>query len=92
MSERDIGPPGLRLSERRPRFLLSRHHAATIVVLGYLCLVLCARLFLGYVESTQGYDDARDIHATLLFAAVMMVFCIRALVNIYRPVKLPSPW
>ena len=92
MSERDIDPSGAVLSERRPAFLLSRHLAAAIVVVGYAGLTLCVRVFLLLLESTQGYDDQRDVQATLIFGAVMAVFCIRALVNLYRPVKLPSPW
>ena len=86
MSEREIDLRELELRDR-PRFLLSRHRAAVIVLVGYAALAQCARLFLSYLASAQDHHDARDEQAAMIFAGVMAVLCVKALVNIYRPVK-----
>jgi len=96
MSEREIDPVDGALADLRersvhsPRIVLTRHRAAIIAIGGYAAMALGAQIFLAYVESTQGYDDARDQQASLIFAGVMLVLCVKALVNIYRPVE-PFP-
>lgn len=93
MSEREIDPMDVGLSGsheqslQTARIVLTRHRAAIVVVIGYTAMALCAKLFLSYLESTQGYDDARDDQAAMIFAAVLAILCVKALINIYRPVK-----
>ena len=93
MSESEIDPrdtglfnPGER-PPQRAKIVLTRHRAAIIIVAGYTMMALCAKLFLSYLESTQGYDDARDDQAAVIFAVVLAALCVKALFNIYRPVK-----
>ena len=69
---------------RRSRLPITRHRAALIIILGYSGLSLSAKWFLAYLESTQGYDDNRDIQASLVFASIMAALCIRSLIKIYR--------
>ena len=93
MSEREIDPVDAELAEldarppRRPRFVLTRHQVAIIIVAGYAAIAVGIKLFLSYLASTQGVNDERDEQAAMLFALVMVVLCIKALINIYRPVK-----
>ncbi len=93
MSEREIDPSDADLPElrHRPRpsagIVVTRHRAALIVVVGYSTMALCAWLFLAYLASIQGHDDSRDEQAAMFFAVVMAILCVKALVNIYRPVK-----
>jgi len=83
MSERENDPKVF----GAPMFVFTRHRAALLVLLGYAAMAVCAKLFLSYLESTQGYDDGRDDQAAMIFAVVMAVLCVKALVNIYRPAK-----
>lgn len=85
MFERDIDPgfPDA-ATLRRPRMLLSRRHAVLLLVAGYVFAVVVAALLFGTVELTQGYDDSRNIDATLIFAAVLALPFGLAMFNIGR--------
>lgn len=90
MSGRDLVCSGERLEPHRPRFLVSRTQAAAIVVFGYLVIVSSASLLLGLVEVTQGYDDYRNIDATVLFAVLLLIPFGWALVGLARRSRLPA--
>jgi len=84
LSEDDLSPL------RRPRYVLSRHLAALFVVLGYLGLVAIVAAILATLEGLRAQDDLRNIHATAIFAGVMLFPFGKALTNIYKRAKLPD--
>lgn len=65
---------------------LTRGRAAVIVVLAYAAAVFGVKIFLSYIESVHGYDDARDQQMTLMFAAIMGGL---ALFSLYRILSRP---
>ena len=85
MPERDIDPGDTDMAApRRPKILFSRRNALLFVGVSYVFAVVLAGLLLGTVEFTQGYDDYRNIQATLIFAGVMVVPFGLAMFNVSR--------
>lgn len=83
---REAGQPRL----RRPRFLVSRHQAALLVVLGYAVVVGLTALLLRSLEVVQHIDDHRNIDAVWIFAGMMAIPLIAALYGIYRRARMPD--
>lgn len=78
------------LELRRPRFLVSRGQAVTVVLVGYALLVTSAALLLGLVESIQGYDDHRNLDAAGIFAGLLVLPFGWALLGLGRPNRLQT--
>ncbi len=83
-TEVNVPPP------RRPRYLLSRRAAITLVVLGYIGTVAFVAALLAALESFQAYNDFRNYQATTFFAVVLAAPFGWALVTIWRRSKLPA--
>jgi len=75
---------------RRPKFILSRRQATTLVVFAYFGLVALVTALFIVLELVQGYDDARNIDATVIFAIVMLFPFGWALASVHRRSRRPS--
>jgi cytochrome b len=91
MSERNlVRSDDVLLEPRRPRFIVSRRQSTIFVLLAYVAVVAAASLLLKLVELTQGYDDHRNIDATIIFAIILALPCGWALIGANRRTRLPA--
>lgn len=92
MSELDraIGLEEANIPPRSPRFVLSRHRAALLIVLAYFAAVAFVAGLLVAVEQVQNLDDDRNIDAIIIFASALLLPLALALFNIYRRSPRPS--
>lgn len=73
-----------------PRFVISRGGGIAFIAACYLLLVIGAAALLTLIEWTQGYDDNRNIDATVIFALVVALPFGRSLRSAMRRPRLPG--
>lgn len=72
------------------RFIISPQRAALVLCLSYASSVFLVAVFLSILEDVQGYDDNRNIHVTVIFAILLALPFVWALIGAFRRPRLPD--
>ena len=73
-----------------PQIIVTRRGAAVFIVACYLLLVAFTAGYLALLEWAQGYDDGRNIDATVIYALGMAVPFALILRSAMRQPRLPG--